>query len=443
MALNNLPPSWTTAKLGDVCDILDTFRKPINSDEREKRIYGKNKDRLFPYYGATGQVGWIDNYLLEGEYVLLGEDGAPFLELNKAKSYLVKGKIWVNNHAHVLKSHFSNSFLNYSLNSLDYSKYVTGTTRLKLNQSAMKNIDLLLPPLPEQHRIVAKLEELFTELALAVESLKKAKEQMKLYKQAVLASAFSGRLGMQNDEAGMQNVECKMQNEETGLPEGWKWVKVSNVAEINPKLPNKELLKPELEVQFLPMKLVEEIINKIHLTELKKLSEVNKGSYTPFIDSDIIFAKVTPCMENGKIAVVSGLKNSIGFGSSEFHVVRCSKIILNKFLFFYLIQEKYRSEAKNAMTGAVGLRRVPRQFIENTEFPLPPILEQKQIVFEIETRFSEAENLEKTIDLGLEQAESLRQSILKKAFEGRLVPQDPEDEPASLLLERIKREKGK
>jgi restriction endonuclease S subunit len=155
------------------------------------------------------------------------------------------------------------------------------------------------------------------------------------------------------------------------LPEGWRWVKIEDIARINPKLPNKDEINDKLEIQFLPMKLVEEIINKIHLAETRLFSEVQRGSYTPFIDGDIIFAKVTPCMENGKIAVVENLKNGIGYGSSEFHVLRCSEDALNKYLFYFLVQDSFRNEAQHAMTGAVGLRRVPKQFIENHLIPLP------------------------------------------------------------------------
>jgi type I restriction enzyme, S subunit len=109
------------------------------------------------------------------------------------------------------------------------------------------------------------------------------------------------------------------------LPKGWKIVELKEVCELNPKIPDREKIVNEMEVQFIPMKLVEQITNKIHLLETKKYCDVLKGSYTPFIDGDIIFAKVTPCMENGKIAVVKNLLNGIGFGSSEFHVLRCFK----------------------------------------------------------------------------------------------------------------------
>ena len=126
-------------------------------------------------------------------------------------------------------------------------------------------------------------------------------------------------------------------------------------------------------------------------------------------------------MENEKIAIVQKLKNGIGFGSSEFHVIRTTEKVLNKFMFYFLIQDRFRNEAVNAMTGAVGLRRVPKQFIENYQLPLPSLKEQHQIAEEIESRLSVADKMEDSIATSLLQAEALRQSILKKAFEGQLI----------------------
>lgn len=203
------------------------------------------------------------------------------------------------------------------------------------------------------------------------------------------------------------------------LPKGWDWVKIIDVSEINPKLSNKNQLPKEMEVQFLPMKLVEATINKIHLTETKKISEVFKGSYTPFIDGDVIFAKVTPCMENGKIAIANKLKNGVGFGSSEFHIVRAKEQILNKFLFHYIVQDRFRNEAANEMTGAVGLRRVPKQFIENSLIPLPPLETQQIIVSKIEELFSELDKGIEDLKTAQLQLKTYRQSVLKWAFEGK------------------------
>ena len=110
-----VPDSWETVPLESVCNVLDSQRIPVNASERNKRIKGKKRDELYPYYGATGQVGWIDGYIFDGEYVLVGEDGAPFLDPLKEKAYIVSGKFWVNNHAHILKAFVSNKYLKYFL----------------------------------------------------------------------------------------------------------------------------------------------------------------------------------------------------------------------------------------------------------------------------------------------------------------------------------------
>ena len=118
---------WNYVPFEEAVEICDTQRKPINNKDRARRIEGKKKDSLYPYYGATGQVGYIDDYITDGEYVLLGEDGAPFLNTFAKKAYIISGKTWVNNHAHVLKSKTNNKFLCYYLNYFNYSGYVSGT----------------------------------------------------------------------------------------------------------------------------------------------------------------------------------------------------------------------------------------------------------------------------------------------------------------------------
>ena len=132
--------NWNTVPFTEAVEICDSLRRPINSSERAARINGKKQSELYPYYGATGQVGFIDDYITDGEYVLLGEDGAPFLDAYAPKAYIVNGKTWVNNHAHVLRSKTNNKFLCYYLNSFNYKGFVSGTTRLKLTQAEMKRI---------------------------------------------------------------------------------------------------------------------------------------------------------------------------------------------------------------------------------------------------------------------------------------------------------------
>lgn len=148
-----IPSNWRWARLSSIAINYDNYRKPINSAERKKRIAGKENDKLYPYFGATGQVGFIDDYLFDGEYILLGEDAAPFLDKTAQKAYIVSGKIWVNNHAHILKSLILSEYLLHSLNSVDYLNYVYGTTRLKLTQENMNKILLPIPPIKEQIKL--------------------------------------------------------------------------------------------------------------------------------------------------------------------------------------------------------------------------------------------------------------------------------------------------
>ena len=144
--------------LGDICEILDKFRKPIS---KRNRIKGE-----YPYYGATGIVDWVDNYLFDETLVLVGEDGAKW-KSGDSTAYIIEGKSWVNNHAHVLRPKADiviNKWLTYYLNFIDLTPWVTGLTVPKLNQAQLCSIPIALPPLEEQKSIVAKLDNTFTEI---------------------------------------------------------------------------------------------------------------------------------------------------------------------------------------------------------------------------------------------------------------------------------------
>ena len=203
--LPELPGRWVWTTLASCAEILDSQRVPINAKERTARISSKSESELYPYYGATGQVGWIDDYLFDEELVLLGEDGAPFLDFLKDTAYLIRGKSWVNNHAHVLKAKTeisSNQFLCHYLNTFDYHGYLTGTTRLKLNQSTMRKMPVPIPSLPEQQRIVLEIERCFSIVDKAETTITAELKRAEGLRQSILNYAFSGKLVPQdpNDE---------------------------------------------------------------------------------------------------------------------------------------------------------------------------------------------------------------------------------------------------
>ena len=226
------------------------------------------------------------------------------------------------------------------------------------------------------------------------------------------------------------------------IPEHWNWARLSDFAEVNPRF-QRDNLAEDTEVSFVPMKRVEELSGQMDPSETKPLGEVRKG-YTYFENGDVLFAKITPCMENGKVAVARGLQNGVGFGSTEFHVIRHPDKTTQDWIFYYLIQEGFRRDAKRAMTGSAGQKRVPTRYIEETLIPLPPLPEQRRIVAKIEELFSNLDAGMGELSVAEQQLKRYRLSVLQAAVEGRLTADwrrthDPE--PADQLLERILEER--
>ena len=142
-------PGSGNTTLEECVDFLDGQRKPIKSDDR------KGEKRLYPYYGASGIIDYIDEYIFDGDYILLSEDGANIIDRNYRVAFIANGKIWVNNHAHVLQPHkeMNINFLSEALERINYAIYNTGTTMPKLNQEICRKINLNVPSLSEQNKI--------------------------------------------------------------------------------------------------------------------------------------------------------------------------------------------------------------------------------------------------------------------------------------------------
>lgn len=381
--------NWNVVPFTEAVDICDTLRKPINSSERASRIKGKEQSELYPYYGATGQVGFIDDYITDGEYVLLGEDGAPFLDAFSKKAYIISGKTWVNNHAHVLKSKTNNKFLCYYLNSFNYKGYVSGTTRLKLTQAEMKRIPVPVPPLSEQERIVARIEELFSQLDAGVETLKKTKAHLAVYRQAALKEAFA---------------VCK------------EYVAIESVTQ---HVTDGDHMPPPKADNGIPFIMISNI----------KGNAISWGN-TAFVGRDY-YDSIEPKRKPQNGDVLYTVTGSYGIPvlvdfNKEFcfqrHIalLRPNDAIEQKYLYYSLMEPSVYAQATKGATGTaqktVGLgilRKIEIPFIENHS-------DQLRIVEAIESRLSVCDSIEHTVDTALQQAEAMRQSILKDAFEGRL-----------------------
>jgi type I restriction enzyme, S subunit len=154
---------------------------------------------------------------------------------------------------------------------------------------------------------------------------------------------------------------------------------LGEICEINPRLPRDHGLGDDSEVSFVPMAAVNEVSGTIEAATARRYAEVKKG-YTAFSDGDVLFAKITPCMENGKAALARGLAGGRGFGSTEFHVLRARESVLPEWVYYFVRRESFRREAKRNFTGTAGQQRVPTSFLQETRLPVPSLEEQRRIV---------------------------------------------------------------
>ena len=386
--------NWNVVPFTEAVDICDTLRKPINSSERASRIKGKEQSELYPYYGATGQVGFIDDYITDGEYVLLGEDGAPFLDAFSKKAYIISGKTWVNNHAHVLKSKTNNKFLCYYLNSFNYKGYVSGTTRLKLTQAEMKRIPVPAPPLSEQERIVSRIEELFSQLDAGVETLKKTKAQLAVYRQAVLKEAFSSELSSKTVEIREIVDDIRIGPFGTMLHKS-DYIS-GGVPVINPQHIKSGKILPSASVT-------------VSEEKARDLSAYRLQT------NDIIMGRRG---EMGRSAAITDVENGwlCGTGSILFRLKPnfdagfYAQILSSPDVVHYLEEHATGTTMKNLNEDIV--QYIPVPFV-TTEM-------QREITMKMDCKISVCGSIEQTVDTALQQAEAMRQSILKDAFEGRL-----------------------
>jgi len=205
------------------------------------------------------------------------------------------------------------------------------------------------------------------------------------------------------------------------LPDGWTVKRLSDpaVATLNPKKSEMNGLPPETEVTFVPMSAVDDSSGMIARPEVRRLGAVKKG-YTYFAENDVIFAKITPCMENGKCAIGRGLRNRLAFGSTEFHVVRSRAETTPEWLHHILRSQQVRDDAENAMHGAAGQQRVPIEFLELLEIPVPPLPEQRRIAARIETLTRRLEQARQARQSALGEAETILRSTRRSAYEALL-----------------------
>ena len=463
-----LPKGWTKTTLEEICEIFDSKRVPLNREQREQRINNKKTDELFPYYGATGEVGKIDDYIFDGEFVLLGEDAAPFFEPNKNVAYCVKGKFWVNNHAHILSSSvLENLYICHYLNQFNFSGYVSGTTRLKLSQGSMKRIPIIYPTSKEtQQAIVNKIESLFDEIDEGIGRLKTAARQIQQYRQSLLKNAFNGELTKewrskhaetlpsenellaqiqtareqhhaqqlsdwqiavsqweQNGKEGKKPSKpkaltqaVKFEENFADLPRGWGMVKLETLSR---KITDGEHFRPPVQeegVYFLSAKDIRE--NGISLDEPLFIDQATAEKARRRCDpekGDIVI--VSRGATVGRMCLVNIDEIFCLLGSVI--LIKPLDFINNVYLNFAMQSPKINQEMVG-LSGSTAQQAIYLRDIKNINIPICSLTEQTQIVAILESKLTACDQLAAELSKQLKQAELLKQAVLTAAFQGEL-----------------------
>jgi type I restriction enzyme, S subunit len=347
----------------------------------------------------------------EEPQVLISCRGAASGKIN-----LSPPKCYITNNSLVLdikrKDELDRSFLYYSLNVANKSKLITGTAQPQVTINNAVELEIPLPPLPEQQAIVAKIEELISELENGKQQLQTAQKQLKVYRQSLLKAAFDGKLTNKNIKDGE-------------LPKGWKWVKPEDISSdekysigIGPFGSN--LKVSDYKTSGVPLIFVKNITRKDfslapRFISKEKLKELYPHSAKPL---DILITKMGDPPGDCAIYPESSAEAVI---TSDCLKLRVNEKLANRKFIFYAFQTQLIKRQFELITKGVAQKKISLQRFKSIKIPIPTLHEQQLIVSELESKLTVCDKIEETISQSLQRAETLRQSILKKAFEGKLI----------------------
>ncbi|HAZ01299.1 MAG TPA: hypothetical protein DCY97_03860 [Marinilabiliales bacterium] len=427
--IKDIPKHWQVKKLGEVCDVI-MGQSPSSTTYNSNGIglpFFQGKAEFTELYPVVEKWCNAPNKIAEPNDVLLSVR-APVGTTNIANQKCCIGRglaaIRYKNYKYVF----------YFLRSIEQQldKKGTGTTFRAISGETIRTTEIPIPPLPEQQAIVSKIEELLSDLENGKQQLQTAQQQLKVYRQSLLKWAFEGKLTNKSVNEGE-------------LPKGWKWVKLGEACN---KIQDGSHFSPQIQYDepgknrfmYITAKNI-----RNDCMDFRKLIYVDKEFH------DSIYSRCNP--EFGDVLLT---KDGVNTGEVSLNTLHEPFSLLSSVCIFktkknelissylkYFIQSPFGNKAiLDSMTGT-AIKRIVLRKIKDAKIVLSPLKEQQLIVDELESKLTVCDKIEETISHSLQQAETLRQSILKKAFEGKLVAQNPNDKPASKLLERIKAESPK
>ena len=424
-----LPKGWAVAPLQSICDIIYTGDS-INRSEKEEKYKGQITG--YPYI-ATKDVAF-DSVVDYENGVNIPFDIASQFKIAPPDSTLIcieggssgrkigmlKQKVCFGNklcclHTAIIYSRFLFYYCQapiFQMLFIDKQK----AERKSVTTAQLKELSIVLPPLAEQQRIVAKIDALFSKLDKGVETLQSIRQQLRTYRQAVLKWAFEGKCSKKWTKIQLKDLFAVSPQNGLYMPSssygtGTSIIRIDNFYD-GRIIPDRDFKRVMINTDII----------ETYCLDINDLL-INRVNSMPYL---------------GKCGLVLNLSEPTVFESNIMRIKLDEKKCYSKFITYFLCSMMGKKELKKNAKQAVNQASINQTDVSNVELHLPDLSTQRIIVAAIESRLSVCDKLEAIVDENLAKAEALRQSILKKAFAGQLVPQDPNDEAAERLLERIK-----
>jgi len=414
-ARKKLPAGWEVVNLSKCTDVIESGSRPKGGV--------KNIDSGIPSLGAEhiglfGTFNFSDVRFISKDFysdmkrgkirigdILLVKDGATTGRVAFVNNDFPFKKAAINEHVFLirLKDEFNGKLISYVINSplgqKSIEKSFHGAAQGGITQTFADEIYFSIPQkYNEQISVLKEIEFRINEIEKMRQAALNQKEAISAMQSAILRETFPYKEGDK-------------------LPQGWRWEKLSETCFINPRAEKGFSRGSDELTSFVPMEAIDETRGKIAKAITRKYSEISRG-YTFFMEGDILFAKITPCMQNGKSAIAENLIDGVGFGSTEFHVLRPKEKVIKEWIYYFVRTQKFRKRAENRFKGSAGQQRVPSDFMEDSLVPLPSdIGEQKEIVKKLKQRINEVEKMSDAVNKKLEATGLLQGAVLREVFD--------------------------
>lgn len=394
--IGKIPANWNAVALKRLCS-MQAGKNLVAEQILDEGIY--------PVYGGNGLRGFFSDYNADGEYLLIGRQGALC-----GNVHYINGQFWATEHAVITKSTLmaDTEFLYFLLIGMNLSQYASNTAAQPgLSVSEIQNVQTCVPPVPTQHRIAAFLDRKCAEIDSVIADTQKTIEEYKALKQSIITEAVTKGV---RGERKMKDSGVEWIGD---VPEEWEVIPVKYVAEFQPSCDMSNLTDDSI-ITYLPM---EHLKNGYYIQNTAFYGSV-ASSLTPFMNGDIVMAKVTPCFENGNIAIMNDLSSGVGMGSSELFVYRPLDV-QTKYLLYWLQNILFKQAACATMTGTGGLKRVSPYFAKHSKMTLPCYKEQLEIIRYLDEKCTSLDKLIESKQQLLTELESYKKSVIYEYVTGK------------------------